>query len=1274
MEGLATFAGGEAGTQLAQNGSTGGQVTTLGDLNGDGADDLIIGSPLTNQAFVLLDDGTAWSSRSMSAPDMTLSISNNGSPRFGTSLVAWDLDLNGDDELLISAPLADIRGTDSGAVYIFDFNFSGGTPTAVAKNVITYQEQNLKAGVSLVVVEDAVAPADPLILIGGPQKSGERGAVLCVRYKSIPSSGLLTTDNLCWSGSPGDRLGTSMVVGDFDGDGASDVAVGAPSASSLGDVWIIANNQLEQKVTLSATTSWAHISGLESSGQTGWSLATMPSSGGTAARLMVGSPGAGGSQGLIQLFDPSVVGGGQLGFDDAQLSIFGTTAGDELGKSVVWVGQLVADAGPGFVAGAPGYLNGKGLPVGGAFFFELSFANPIGMTPEDANYGMLGSLAGDQAGQWVMSMPWSGRPGVLVTAPLGEMFQEDEGISGWFSRLMFEDGDNDGILVSEGDCDDADPAIFPGATETCNGLDDNCDDVIDVGVGQVWYQDNDGDGFGFGSTLNACTQPEGYAPTNDDCDDVKPTVYPGAPETCDGTDNNCDEVIDEGFDRDNDGEVSSISCGAIGSDCDDTDPDVGANIAEVCDGKDNNCSGAVDETWDGDGDGSAGVLACFPYGTDCNDSDVDIYPQAVDVCDGKDNNCDGRTDELDDQDGDGQANPATCDFGNDCDDNNADVYQDASELCDGIDNNCDGFIDEDFDNDGDGFSSQALCEQTGTDCNDEDASQNPDAVEVCDGLDNNCDGQIDEGFDQDGDGQPSPVTCPDVATALDCDDSNADVYVGAPELCNGLDDDCDVEVDEDTSVDNDNDGYTSCGGDCNDQDNSAYPLAPEKCDGQDNNCDGTPDDGFDLDGDGYLDAQSCPFASLKDCDDNNVAIYNGATEVCDTLDNNCNGITDEGFDLDKDGHKDADACGELVDEPDCDDTDPEVYTGAIERCDGKDNNCDASIDEGLADCESDDLDSDGYTTEEGDCDDVDPAVNPGQAESCNGIDDNCDDDIDEGFDDDGDGYSIKGVECPPPYGTDCDDSDPDTYPGADELCDQKDNNCDGGTDTTETTDRDNDGVPQCEDCNDRNADITTPTDEICDGLDNDCDSETDEDFDQDGDLELSQASCGGLGSDCDDEDDAINSRADEVLGNQVDEDCDGAVADQDGDGYCAVAAQSGDCPSQLDCDDNNGSINPGADEVDGNEIDENCDGETGGTQEESPTTPPADTTTPTPSVDLPEVGVGCGASGSADAVSFSCDQGSGWRSDVLGFTLPVLMVVAARLRRRKAASSDPAKA
>lgn len=106
------------------------------------------------------------------------------------------------------------------------------------------------------------------------------------------------------------------------------------------------------------------------------------------------------------------------------------------------------------------------------------------------------------------------------------------------------DGDGDGVNAPA-DCDDAVASTYPGAPEICDGIDNNCDAAVDndatVG-GRTWYVDADGDTFGGTGTVLACEQPDGYAATSDDCDDVDPDVYPGAPETdCkDPVDFNCD--------------------------------------------------------------------------------------------------------------------------------------------------------------------------------------------------------------------------------------------------------------------------------------------------------------------------------------------------------------------------------------------------------------------------------------------------------------------------------------------------------------------------------------------------------------------------------------------------------------------------------------------------------------------------------------------------------------------------------------------------------------
>ena len=304
--------------------------------------------------------------------------------------------------------------------------------------------------------------------------------------------------------------------------------------------------------------------------------------------------------------------------------------------------------------------------------------------------------------------------------------------------------------------------------------------------------------------------------------------------------------------------------------------------------------------------------------------------------------------------------------GDDCDDNNADIHPDQEEICDGIDNNCDDeidgadatgatawYADTDGDGFGDGGAETVSCDapaghvSDNTDCDDTVGEVNPEATEVCDSIDNNCDGEVDEDSasdastwyaDADGDefGNAGDllISCqaPDgyIQNNTDCDDTATGVHPGATEVCDSIDNNCDGEVDEDSASD-------------------------------------APTWYADTDGDGFGDAAVAAIACQEpsghvtddtDCDDTSSTVNPGETEVCNGVDDDCEGTSDGPDaqdaatwyrDADGDGFGNAVssqiACSQptshVSDNRDCNDGNGSIYPGAPEYCSttGVDDDC-----------------------------------------------------------------------------------------------------------------------------------------------------------------------------------------------------------------------------------------------------------------------------------------------------------------------------------------------
>lgn len=160
------------------------------------------------------------------------------------------------------------------------------------------------------------------------------------------------------------------------------------------------------------------------------------------------------------------------------------------------------------------------------------------------------------------------------------------------------DADEDGYYADDEDttlqdCNDEDPEIHPGAAEKCDESDRNCDDdpIKNATDKLIWYQDTDLDLYGGLITIAACTAPDGFVSLSGDCNELDDDIHPGAPETCDSIDNDCDEEVDEDpLCIDDDGDTFS----EFQNDCDDTNPAISPSSPDPMNNFDDNCDDLVD--------------------------------------------------------------------------------------------------------------------------------------------------------------------------------------------------------------------------------------------------------------------------------------------------------------------------------------------------------------------------------------------------------------------------------------------------------------------------------------------------------------------------------------------------------------------------------------------------------------------------------------------------------------------------------------------------------
>eukprot|EP01084_Bolivina_argentea_P168298 291900_1 len=336
------------------------------------------------------------------------------------------------------------------------------------------------------------------------------------------------------------------------------------------------------------------------------------------------------------------------------------------------------------------------------------------------------------------------------------------------------DQDGDGQSECDGDCDDTDPLVYLGATEKCDGKDNNCDVVMDNISG---------------------TCGEGACQRNAECVGGSAQCVAGPPtaEICDGIDNDCDGEIDNLLETCGKGACQrNAECVGGSAQC-----VAGPPTAEICDGIDNDCDGEIDNLLETCGKGACQRNAeCVGGSPQCV-----AGPIRPEICDGIDNDCDGVIDN--DIKGLGICGKGACERNAQCIDGSIKCEQGApsTEICNGMDDNCDGLIDNNIK--GLGICGKGACERNAQ-CIDGSikCEQGAPSTEICNGMDDNCDGLIDNNIK--GLGICGKGACQGtqecVGGKIVCNGPSP-----TPEICDGIDNNCDGSIDNDIS------GLGTCG-------------------------------------------------------------------------------------------------------------------------------------------------------------------------------------------------------------------------------------------------------------------------------------------------------------------------------------------------------------------------------------------------------------------------------------------------------------------------------